>query len=62
MNIFMNKYIQQFQFLGEEKTNNMEELTEPVTIDVVSGVPSLAAIAQLTYHIVDDVCIADGSE
>ena len=49
--------------LGEEEAerNAMEELTEPVTVDV-SSVPSLEVIAQLTDQMVDDVDIRDGSE
>jgi hypothetical protein len=36
----------------------MKELTEPVTVDVVSGVPSRVAIAEMTDQMVDDVNIA----
>ena len=45
----------------EEEGNAMEELTEPVTVDV-SVVPSLEAIVQLTDQMADDVDIRDGSE
>ena len=47
--------------LGEEERNDMEKLTEPMTVDV-SGVPSLEEFAQLTDQMVDDVDIRDGSE
>ena len=47
--------------IGEEEINAMEELTEPMTVDV-SGEPSLEAIAQLTDQMLDEVDIRDGSE
>ena len=47
--------------IGEEERNAMEELTEPMTVNV-SGEPSLEAIAQLTDQMLDEVDIRDGSE